>query len=387
MPLTTLQPVAPDEAAALSVAVSRLTLTDFRCFARVELATDARPVVLTGPNGAGKTNLLEAISLLTPGAGLRGARINDLRRRDAASGARWAVAARVEGLRGAVTVGTGAARAEGRRVVRIDGRPVRGQAALAEAVSALWLTPAMDRLFVDGAAVRRHFFDRLVLGFDPGHAERLAAYERALRARARLLRDGGDAAWLTALESAMAGNGVAVTAARRGALRRLEPALVAGVGPFPGAEVALEGAVEADLAAMPAVDAEVRLAESLAASRAHDAHAGGAAHGPHRSDLRVRHRANGMPASQCSTGEQKALLIAVVLAAARAQAAERGAAPLLLLDEVAAHLDEDHRGALFEAIGGTGAQAWLTGTDRGVFAALGGRAQYFALRGGRVWPG
>ena len=388
MPLTTVQPVASDEAAARSVAVSRLTLTDFRCFARVELATDARPVVLTGPNGAGKTNLLEALSLLTPGAGLRGARLGDLRRRGAASGARWAVAARVEGLRGAVAVGTGAARAEGRRVVRIDGRPVRGQAALAEAVSALWLTPAMDRLFVDGAAVRRHFFDRLVLGFDPGHAERLAAYERALRARARLLRDGGgDGAWLAALESAMAGNGVAVAAARRAALRRLEPALVAGVGPFPGAEVALEGAVEADLAAMPAVDAEARLAESLAASRAHDAHAGGAAHGPHRSDLRVRHRANGMPAAQCSTGEQKALLIAIVLAAARAQAAERGATPLLLLDEVAAHLDEDHRGALFEAVARIGAQAWLTGTDRGVFAALGGRAQYFALRGGRVWPG
>ncbi len=368
-----------------SVALARLVLTDFRCFASAVLRCDSRPVVLTGPNGAGKTNILEALSLLTPGAGLRGARLADLVRRDAAAGARWAVAARLDTPRGPVDIGTGAAQGAGepRRVVRIDGRPVRGQAALAEVVGALWLVPAMDRLFVGPAPDRRRFLDRLVFGFDPGHARRLAAYERALRERAHLLRDGpADEAWLAALEEAMAADGVAVAAARRVTVRRLGGALVHGVGPFPGAEVALEGSVEAWLDDMPAVDVEARFGEALERSRGHDAIAGGAAQGPHRSDLVVRHKTKGVAAAQCSTGEQKALLIALVLAAAELQTAERGATPLLLLDEVAAHLDEPHRRALFDAVCGLGVQAWMSGTDRALFAALGDRAQYFAVREG-----
>ncbi len=384
-PLSTLRAVAVDPEPA--IAVSRLSLTEFRCFARAVLEPDARPVVLTGPNGAGKTNLLEALSLLTPGAGLRGARLAELTRRQAGPAARWAVAASVETARGLVDIGTGLASTGGeqRRVVQIDGRPARSQAALAEAVCALWLTPPMDRLFLDGAAPRRRFLDRLVFGFDVGHAARLAAYQRALRERAGLLRDApADPAWLKALEGAMAANGVAVAAARRAMVSRLGRVLGDGVGPFPGAEVALDGSVEAWLDEMPAVDAEARFAAALAASRRHDGEAGGAAQGPHRTDFVVRHRALAVPAAQCSTGEQKALLIAIVLAAARLRAVERGAAPLLLLDEVAAHLDAEHRAALFDAICASAAQAWMTGTDRATFAALGARAQFFVVGQGRV---
>ncbi len=381
--LSTLQAVALAPAVSPSIAVSRLALTDFRCFAGALLTPDLRPVVLTGPNGAGKTAVLEALSLLAPGSGFRGARLDDFARRDAANDGRWAVAVRVETADGAVDIGTGRAETSGetRRAVRIDGKAARGRSALAEVVSVLWLTPAMDRIFAGGATGRRRFFDRLVLGFDPAHARRLSAYERGLRDRARLLRDGGaDGIWLDALEHAMAENGVAVAAGRRAAMRQLDAALARGVGPFPGAELTLDGAVETWLDQMPAVDAEARLAAELAASRRHDAETGGAAHGPHRSDVVVRHGAKDMPAVQCSTGEQKALLIAIVLATAQAQAARRGVAPLLLLDEVVAHLDESHRAALFEAIAAIGAQAWMTGTDRTSFRAFGDHAQYYAVR-------
>ena len=364
-------------------------MTDFRCFGRAVIETDGRPVVLTGANGAGKTSVLEALSMLTPGPGLRGARLADLARREAGDGASWAVAADVHGFAGPVAIGTGtvpgAVSGEARRTLRIDGRPARGQAALAEVVAALWLTPAMDRLFTDGAGSRRRFFDRLVFGFDAGHASRLAAYERAMRERSRLLREGGsDPAWLTALEARMAGNGIALAAARRTTMRRLASELGAGAGPFPGAEAGFDGGVEGLLDRMPAVDAEAHLAAALADSRVHDSHAGGAAVGPHRSDLVVRHGVSGAPAAQCSTGEQKALLIAMVLATARLQAAVRGAAPLLLLDEVVAHLDADHRVALFDEVHHVGAQAWLTGTDHAVFAILGERAQYITVADGRI---
>lgn len=376
-------------APALSaIAVKRLTVTDFRCFRRIVLDVDRRPVVLYGPNGAGKTSLLEALSMLTPGRGLRGARLADLGRRDAPPEAPWGVAVEAEGYGGPVSIGAGAARAGStRRTLRIDGAAARGQAALAEVVSALWLTPAMDRLFLEGASSRRRFFDRLVYGFDPSHATRLGVYERALRERARLLRDHqGDAAWLSALEARMAENGVAVAAARRTTLRRLAPLVAAGVGPFPGATISFQGGVEAMLDRMPALEAEARLADTLAASRDHDAHAGGARVGAHRCDLAVTHGASGVPAAQCSSGEQKMLLIAVILATARLQAALRGTAPLLLLDEVAAHLDGEHRDALFGEIADIGAQAWLTGVDRSIFATFGGAAQYIAVEAGTVTP-
>lgn len=364
-----------------AIAVKRITVTDFRCFTRISLTLDARPIALFGPNGAGKTSLLEALSMLTPGRGLRAVPLADLRRRDAAQDALWGVAVELDGYNGPVSIGAGAAvSGSTRRALRIDGHAVRGQAALADVVSALWLTPAMDRLFTDGASSRRRFFDRLVFGFDPSHATRLGVYERSLRERARLLRDQSrDAVWLSALEARMAENGVAVAAARRTTLRRLTPVLAAGVGPFPGAAIRLDGSVETMLDHMPALEAEAELAAALAASRDHDAQAGSARVGVHRCDLVITHALSGRPAAQCSTGEQKMLLIAVTLATARLQAALRGPAPLLLLDEVAAHLDSDHRAALFHEITDIGAQAWLTGVERSVFAPFGDAAQYIEV--------
>lgn len=342
---------------------------------------DVRPVVLAGPNGAGKTNLLEAVSFLVPGRGLRSARLSEVGRRDA-SGRAWAVAARVRSWLGEADLGTGldlGADGRERRVVRVDGETARSQTALAERFNAVWLTPQMDRLFVEGAGARRRFLDRLVFGFDPAHAGRVSAYEHALRERTRLLRDGiADARWLTALEETMATRGVAVTAARRDMCERLDAACAAAAGPFPAAQVALAGEVADWLAAGPALDAENRLRELLAAGRSED----GAVPGPHRDDLVVRLRDGGMPAEQCSTGQQKALLISLVLGNTRLMAAERGASPVLLLDEVAAHLDGARRAALFDEILMLGAQAWLTGTDAPVFDRLRGQAQFFRVADG-----
>ncbi len=383
---------APDDGlsakALCAIAVKRLTVTDFRCFTRIALSVDERPVTLYGPNGAGKTSLLEALSMLTPGRGLRGAPLGELGRREAPAGARWGVAVEAHGYGGPVSIGAGAApEGSARRSLRIDGQAARGRAALAEVVSALWLTPAMDRLFLEGPSSRRRFFDRLVYGFDPSHATRLGVYERSMRERARLLRDRrGDAVWLSALEARMAENGVAVAAARRATLRRLGPVAAAGIGLFPGAEIGFDGGVEAMLDTMPALEAEAALAESLAASRDHDAQAGGARVGAHRGDLAVAHGANGAPAAQCSTGEQKMLLLSIILATARLQAMVRGVAPLLLLDEVAAHLDGDHRAALYHEICHMGAQAWLTGVERSVFEPFGNASQYVSVEAGAVTP-
>jgi len=368
-----------------AVTVRRLVLKEFRSFAGLRLALDDRPVVLTGPNGAGKTNLLEALSFLSPGQGLRGARLADLARQQSGSSA-WAVAASVQAPGGAVEIGTGCEPQTGeRRAVRIDGEPARSQSVLSEHLSVSWLTPQMDRLFLEGAAARRRFFDRLVFGHDPLHARRLAAYERSLRERSRLLRTGtAHAAWLDALEETIAGHGVAVAASRRETLARLQAAVEAGVGPFPGAILALEGAVEDWLETMPAVEAEERLRERLAQSRRQDAESGGAAEGPHRSDLAVTHAEKGMAAGLCSTGEQKALLIAMVFADARLRAVRHGAAPLLLLDEVVAHLDQRHRAALFEEVAALGAQAWCTGTEPALFAPFSGAAQNLTVADGAV---
>jgi len=341
--------------------------------------------VLTGPNGAGKTNLLEAISLLAPGRGLRGARLDEMDRRSAEDGQGWAIAAAVNTPVGTVDIGTGRKDdAANRRVVRIDGKPARSQTSLADYVSAVWLTPQMDRLFTDGASGRRRFLDRLVFGFDAAHAGRVSGYEHTMRERAKLLRDGGDPIWLDTLESDMAERGVAIAAARRELTARLARVCAAPTGPFPGAGLSVAGTVEAWLDEGPALTAEDRLKAALRGSRPQDASAGGAAVGPHRSDLDVHHLAHGMPAALCSTGEQKALLIAIVLANARLQTAERGRVPLLLLDEVAAHLDAERRRALFEEIDGLGAQAWYTGTERAVFDPLGGRAQHVAIRAGTL---
>ncbi len=377
-----------DRAALRRLAVSRLSVTDFRCYAEARLDADGWPVVLTGPNGAGKTNLLEAVSFLAPGRGLRRARLDAVTRRPA-EGRYWAVAARVATPHGEVAIGTGldpATPGAGRRTVRIDGRPAAGQAELGEHVAVLWLTPQMDRLFIEGAANRRRFLDRLVFGFHPDHAGQLSAYEQAMRERARLLKDDcRDDAWLAALEEAMATNGVAVAAARREVVGRLRGAAArAGFAagdepPFPPAAVTVTGTVEGWLDEMPALAAEDALRARLRQTRRLDALVGGAAEGPHRSDLVVRHAGKDMPADQCSTGEQKALLVGLVLANARLLAGERGAPPLLLLDEIAAHLDARRRTALFEEVLTLGAQAWLTGTDAGLFAPFGDRARHYGI--------
>jgi DNA replication and repair protein RecF len=391
LPITVERAAAAPPGAAF--AVTRLTLTGFRSYAALRLEVGPEPVVLVGANGAGKTNLLEALSLLAPGPGLRGARGADLSHRGAANAdpsagtVAWAVSATVTGPAGAVDIGTGRAAADGagtRRALRVDGTAMRNQAELAEHVNVQWLTPQMDRLFVEAPAGRRRFLDRMILGLDPGHARRVAAYQRVMRARARLLGQGGHAAWLDALEETMAGHAVAVAAARRDFVARLGAALAAGFGPFPAAEVTVEGEIEDALGARAAIDVESDLKDSLAASRGADAESGTTRHGPHRSDLAVRHLGKDFPADQCSTGEQKALLLAMVLANARLHGARAGRMPVLLLDEVAAHLDRGRRADLVEALCALGAQAWLTGTDAALFEAFAGRAQLLHVGDGRV---
>jgi DNA replication and repair protein RecF len=387
---------APTGSAARALWLSRLSVTDFRCYARAQIEADGRPVVLAGPNGAGKTNLLEAVSFLAPGRGLRRARLGDVDRRRAGTEPprAWAVAATLMTPDGARDIGTGREPVSGnghdangreRRLVKIDGAFARSQQSLGEIVGMVWLTPQMDGLFREAATGRRRFLDRLVYGFDPAHAGRVAAYEQALRQRARLLKEGGaDAAWLSALEDTMARHGIAIAAARRDLVARLDHACAAGVGPFPVAGLGLTGEVEAWLADGSALAVEDRMRTRLAEARAHDAAAGGAAVGPHRGDLSVWHRERDLPAEVCSTGEQKALLVSIVLAHARLLALHGAAAPVLLLDEIAAHLDETRRAGLFEEVVALGAQAWMTGTDAGVFADLSGTAQFFAVREARV---
>src|SRR5579885_70617 len=378
-----------DGAAAMRPAVTRLHLTDFRGYAATRLEVEDRPVVLTGANGAGKTNLLEAISFLAPGRGLRRARLSEIDRRvppakpTALPPGPWAVAARLATPRVEVQIGTGrdsASDSGERRIVRIDGAKAKGQGALAEHLHLAWLTPQMDRLFAEGSGGRRRFLDRMVLGFDAGHAARLSAYERAMGERARLLQDGpAEPAWLAALEETMAADGIAIAAARREMTARLDAECAAAPGPFPQARLALAGEVEDWLGAMPALDAEEAFRRRLAAGRRADAESGTTLCGPHRADLVVRHVGSGMAAAACSTGEQKALLIAILLAHARLRKRSSGAPPILLLDEVAAHLDGTRRAALFAALDALEAQAWLTGTEPALFAGLAGIAQFFTV--------
>ena len=367
------------------LSVTRLRLSHFRCYDEAAFDGDERPVVLTGPNGAGKTNMLEAISYLGPGRGLRRARLADVDQRG--GDAAWAVAATVSGLIGSVELGTGRDPSSTRRAVRVNGVAASGQSALADHVSIVWLTPQMDRLFLEGAAVRRRFLDRLVFGFDTAHAGRVSAYEHAMRERARLLKFGRrDDSWLSALEETMAGRGIAIAAARRDMAGRLARACAEASGPFPAAGIVATGQIEGWLEEGPALAAEDRLRQCLVECRAEDAATGRTGFGSHRSDFTVRHLEKDMPADQCSTGEQKALLIAVVLANARLQAAECGVAPLLLLDEIAAHLDVNKRQVLFETLLGLGVQAWLTGTDPILFDDLGAQAQFFIVADATLRP-
>jgi len=367
-----------------AAAVLRLDLADFRCYANLRLDVPAAPVALVGPNGAGKTNLLEAISFLAPGKGMRRARIHDPERTGGAGP--WAVSAEILSRGERLRVGTG--RGEGdKRVARVDGRPLRGQAELARHLAIVWLTPEMDRLFADGAGARRRFLDRLVYGFDTEHAGQVAAYEHSLRERARLLAEGnGDAAWLAALEESLARHGTAIAIARAQTVARLDRAARAQLGPFPAPSLSLSGEIERLCAEMPALALEDRAREILAANRRSDAETGTTAFGPHRGDLVARWAGKDAPAARLSTGEQKALLVSLVLAYARELAAERGAPPVLLLDEIAAHLDPARRACLFDELDALGAQYWATGADEDAFAPLAGRAHMLRVEAGGVVP-
>ncbi|WP_372782280.1 DNA replication/repair protein RecF [Phenylobacterium sp.] len=373
--------------------MARLTLTDFRSYARADLVLDGRPVYLVGPNGAGKTNLLEAVSLFTPGRGLRGSSLAEVGRRlpGEAQGRAWAVSAVVSSDGEETQLGTGVELAgAARRTVRISGETLP-PGRLAEHLRQVWLTPAQDRLFLEGAADRRRFFDRLVFAAIPRHAAHAQAYERAQRERMRLLTDEGvpDAAWLDALEARLAEAGALMAEARATTLAALQAEIDGrGERPFPQARLSLTGEWEQMAAAGAEIaDIEARLARALAEARPRDAAAGRALTGPHRGDLAVIHVEKDRPAAECSTGEQKALILNLVLAqAARLARAEGSPRPILLLDEVAAHLDSRRRGALFDEIEALGLQAFLTGTDEQLFETLKGRAQGVRVEGAALAP-
>lgn len=346
--------------------------------------------MLVGPNGSGKTNILEAVSLLTPGRGLRHARISELDQASAEGQKPWAVAARLHTPHGAVVMGTGRDPADptkDKRVALIDGVRVRGMAELGEHLSALWLTPQQDQVLFEGSGARRRFLDRLVYGFDPQHASRVASYEAAMSERNRLLKSNrGEAAWLDGLEQAMAERAVAIAAARLESLERIDLALLDGPEAFPRARMMIAGLAEQALeAGRSALEVETQLRDALLESRGVDRYKGRSSAGTHRSEWRVWHP-NGREAAQCSTGEQKAVLMSILLAQARAAARWMQRVPLLLLDEVVAHLDETRRAALFEHIRDLKVQAWLTGTDTSLFTPLLPQAQGFTVKEAGLSP-
>jgi len=374
--------------------IRRLTLTNFRSYHAAQVALDrAGPVVLTGANGAGKTNLIEAISLLAPGRGLRRATMEELAFTEG-DGA-WAVSAEIEGMLGLATLGTGIEppandEATPARRCRIDRESVGSATAFADHLRVVWLTPAMDPLFNGPASERRRFLDRLVLAVDAQHSSRVAALERSLRSRNHLLEDSpGDSHWLDAIEHETAEVAVAVAAGRAETVTRLSATLAAAraqAPEFPQAEIELQGWMEQLLPNHSAIEIEDRYRTLLKDNRARDAAAGRTLDGPHLSDLAVRHASKNIPAADASTGEQKALLIRLVLAHAGLIKQMTGFAPLLLLDEVVAHLDPARRAALYDALSSLGAQVWMTGADPAAFGDIIGRAQVFVVRNGVVEP-
>lgn len=362
--------------------IEQLELVDFRNYLRLQLAAPPGLAVLYGANGAGKTNLLEALSLLTPGRGLRGAKLNELDRR---GGGPWVVRARVAQHGETRQLAVGRDPGQERKLVKIDGDISRSQQELGDILSVLWLTPALDRLFLDSASDRRKFLDRLVVVMVPDHARQLGRYERSLRERALLLKQGRhDQAWLSALERRMAEAGVAIAAGRLEIIRLLNPMLVRHPFMRARAVLALAGDLETWLDEQPALAVEQRFAEALQASRTTDAQTGGAAIGPHRSDLLVHDTASDEPAAQVSTGRQKILLISIILAEIRVRREQRGEAPLLLLDEIPAHLDQRHRAELFEVLLELNQQCWLTGTEAALFDHLTGHAAFFHVKDAKL---
>ena len=401
-------------------AITSLTLENFRNYETLSLTLPPAPVVLRGKNGAGKTNILEAISLLSPGRGLRGARLREMDRVVVTGEKRWqvasalahgpdiahlspvtpshlspsvpwVVAAHLTTGESTTFIGTGrdGESAAEKRIIKINGERVRSHAALAAQTSIQWLTPSMDQVFIEGGTARRKFFDRLVYGFAPEHASRVSAYESAMRERNKLLSDDrgrADPYWLSVLEQQMAEHAVAITLARQETLARIMAELAEDIAHFPRAQLRLDGSLERwlGLEGLSALDAEQKFAERLAQLRGLDGTRGRSTEGPHRSDWVVIHNVKQMEAENCSTGEQKALILSILLAAARARVNWCGVAPILLLDEVIAHLDEAKRAQLFALIRESRIQAWMTGTDAADFSGLDGYATVLEVEGGAV---
>lgn len=375
--------------------VERLQLTNFRSYASASVTTDAGPQVIVGVNGSGKTNLLEALSLLSPGQGLRRVPFVDLAR--AAGDGGFAVAARAHTLAGPADLGTGlvpGANSRGERagrIVRIDGTAQSGSGILADYLEIVWVTPAMDGLFTGAASERRRFLDRLILCFDHGYRTIAGRFERAMTSRNRLLADGvRDNAQLSGFEQVMAETGIAVAAARLEAVAAMRAIVEKRRArdpnsAFPWSAFRLEGTIEDDLSGMSAVEAEDLYAKTLRDTRERDRGAGRTLDGPHRSDLIVEHGPKALEARHSSTGEQKALLLGLVLAHAELLTErQEGAAPILLLDEITAHLDVHRRAALFDEILRLGAQAWMTGTDADAFSALAEKARFWGVNEGKI---
>lgn len=374
----------------MHVALKQLTLTDFRNYERLSLELSGQHLVITGENGAGKTNLLEAISFLSPGRGMRRAVLSDVARAGSANG--FAVNATIETPDGEVVLGTGTfgetPGGEAARKLKVNGAAQKSTDALTEHLRVVWVTPQMDGLFTGPAADRRRFLDRLVLAIDPMHGQRSLDFERSMKSRNRLFEDGQrDSRWFDAIETQLAEFGTAIAAARVEIVRLLSGMMdqLPDDGAFPKADLALDGLLEGLLdSGINAADVEDQYRDMLSANRPRDAAAGRTLDGPHRSDLIVIHRRKAMPAGLSSTGEQKALLVGIVLSHARLVARMTGSAPILLLDEIAAHLDAGRREALFGIIDDIGSQAFMTGTDRSLFAALEGRAEFVSIAHGIV---
>lgn len=392
MPAQPISDVADPSPQLAWAGVRKLKLDNFRNYESLELTVDAAIIVLTGANGAGKTNLLEALSFLSPGRGLRNAHLGDVTYRGTdglgdtdAGGDGWSVRVHLTAPDGLRSIATGLAPGNpSKRTILIDGQPAKSQNDLAADIGMVWMTPDMDRLFHDSAGQRRRFLDRLVYGFDPGHAARITAYTKTIRERARLLKGtrtgaAADGAWLSALEDRAAQQGIAVAAARRDIVARLNDALAQGeatdrnneqIRPLPAVRVSLVGTVDDWLQAHPAAQAEDLFRAALGAERGVDTAAGRTGTGPHRSDLAAVHVGQNCPAARCSTGEQKAILLAMVLAYAEILARTLPSAPILLLDEIAAHLDSRRRQALFARLFAYPGQIWITGTDLAPFMPL-----------------
>ncbi|MBT5540707.1 MAG: DNA replication/repair protein RecF, partial [Alphaproteobacteria bacterium] len=374
--------------------LAQLDLTNFRSYPQLHLPLAPTPIVFMGPNGAGKTNILEAISFLAPGRGLRRAKLRDIVSWQASKtpSPAWVVSAQLETQGERIQLGTGldpASDPQGteKRLIRVDGEPVTSQTALEKILSVIWLTPQMDRLFQEGGGHRRRFFDKLCITLNTTHSSLVYKYEYALRERSRLLKMGrADDHWLNALEGTMAASGVAIASNRQEICTHLTQSSLSSDGPFPKAIFQMEGLIDDWLLASSSLEVEERVRETLRQNRPSDGEGGGASVGPHISDLQVTHQEKNCFATFCSTGEQKALLISMILSHVRVHSLQRERMPLLLLDEVIAHLDKSRREAFFQEVCDLKVQAFLTGTDADTFTGLDGRAQFFNVEAGGVLP-